>query len=57
MTRDPNDDYLVHLYRYAGADVLCTGDADLRDADLPDVRVLTPAELVTTLGCREDGTR
>lgn len=37
-TRDPNDDYLVALARAAGADVLCSGDADLADVTVVSVR-------------------
>jgi len=31
MLRDPDDDYLVALARYAGADMIVTGDHDLLD--------------------------
>lgn len=44
VCRDPNDDYLVALAVGAGADVLCSGDRDLRD--VAGVVVRTPAELV-----------
>jgi putative PIN family toxin of toxin-antitoxin system len=44
VSRDPNDDYLVALVAETGADVLCSGDRDLRD--VPGVVVRTPAELV-----------
>jgi uncharacterized protein len=44
VSRDPNDDYLVALAVDAGADVLCSGDRDLRD--VADAVVQTPAELV-----------
>ena len=52
LTRDPDDDYLVALYRHANADFLVTGDRDLREAHLPDVRVRTPAEFLAELEMR-----
>ena len=44
VSRDPNDDYLVALAADSAADVLCSGDRDLRD--VAGVVVRTPAELV-----------
>ena len=44
VCRDPNDDYLLALAADAGADVLCSGDRDLRD--VAGVIVQSPAELV-----------
>jgi putative PIN family toxin of toxin-antitoxin system len=44
VTRDPNDDYLVALAHAAGANGLCSGDADLRAVS--GLTVWTPAELV-----------
>lgn len=48
LTRDPGDDYLVALAEQAGA-VLVSGDRDLLDADVPQLEVTTPRELVTRL--------
>lgn len=47
VSRDPNDDYLVALAADTGADVLCSGDRDLRD--VAGIVVRTPAELVRTV--------
>lgn len=44
VTRDPNDDYLVALFRAEYADVLCSGDGDL--TAVVDLDVLTPRELL-----------
>ena len=49
VTADPDDDYLVALARSAGADCLVWGDPHLKNADLPDVEVLTPAEFLARL--------
>ena len=46
MTADPDDDYLVALAREAKADFLVSGDRHLREAGLPDVVVLSPAEFL-----------
>ena len=47
VSRDPNDDYLIALFRAAGADVLCCGDGDLAAVD--DLEVLSPRELLNRL--------
>jgi uncharacterized protein len=54
ITRDPDDDYLVALAWASGADVLVSGDRDLRDADI-DMVVLTPRELVARLDSAPTG--
>jgi putative PIN family toxin of toxin-antitoxin system len=53
ITRDADDDYLVELTRYARCDALVTGDRDLLDAGLDDVRVLSPRDFLTLLAHRE----
>jgi len=45
-TRDPADDYLVALARAEVAAMIVSGDGDLLEADLGDVHVLRPAELL-----------
>lgn len=47
--RDPGDDYLVALARSAQIDVLVSGDGDLLEAELPDVRVWPPRRFVERL--------
>jgi uncharacterized protein len=47
VSRDPDDDYLVALVHSAGADVLCSGDADL--AAVTEVEVLSPRALLDRL--------
>lgn len=51
VTRDPNDDYLVALTAAVGADVLCSGDADL--TQLTGVPVLSPQALLDHVRSRE----
>lgn len=46
ISPDPDDDYLIALARAADADALVSGDRDLLDLALPDVRVLTPRQLL-----------
>jgi uncharacterized protein len=48
-TRDPGDDYLVALARAANADVIVSVDRDLLEADLADVVVVRPADLLHRL--------
>jgi len=48
-TRDPADDYLVALARGEAAAMIVSGDRDLLEADLGDVHVLRPAELLERL--------
>lgn len=50
LTRDPDDDYLIALARAAGADLLVSVDRDLLDADVGDLVVAAPAELLRRLG-------
>jgi putative PIN family toxin of toxin-antitoxin system len=49
VSRDPRDDYLVALARAAGAHVLVTGDRDLLDIELPDLKIAPPAEFLALL--------
>jgi putative PIN family toxin of toxin-antitoxin system len=49
ITRDPDDDYLVALTRYAKADLLVTGDTDLLDLADPGIRIVRPADLMAEL--------
>lgn len=46
VTRDPKDDYLVALYRDAGADLLVSGDADLLEVKASVATVITPRQLL-----------
>lgn len=50
VCRDPKDDYLIALARSAAVDHLVSGDQDLLSAELDDVSVVTPRELVDRLG-------
>jgi putative PIN family toxin of toxin-antitoxin system len=43
LTRDPDDDYVIHLARQHGADLIVSGDADLLDWADQDPPVITPA--------------
>jgi predicted nucleic acid-binding protein len=47
VSRDPDDDYLVALVHSAGAEVLCSGDADL--AAVTEVEVRSPRALLDRL--------
>jgi predicted nucleic acid-binding protein len=47
VSRDPNDDYLIALFRAAEADVLCSGDGDLAAVD--GLEVLSPRDLLNRL--------
>jgi predicted nucleic acid-binding protein len=49
VTRDPDDDYLVGLARSTAADALVSGDRDLTDLTLGDVRLLTPRAFLDQL--------
>lgn len=49
ISRDSDDDYLIALALYTGADALVSGDRDLTDLGDPLVRVLTPRELLDEL--------
>ena len=49
VTGDPKDDYLVALYRDCNADLLVSGDSDLRDLAEDDVTVVTPRILLDRL--------
>ena len=42
VSRDRRDDYLVALARAAGAPVLVSGDDDLLELELPDLRIVSP---------------
>lgn len=49
LTRDPDDDYLIHLARALGADFVVSGDADLLEWDEQDPPVIPPAEVEAEL--------
>lgn len=49
LTRDPDDDYVIHLARAHNAGVIVSGDADLLEWDEQDPPVITPAEFETRL--------
>jgi putative PIN family toxin of toxin-antitoxin system len=44
VTRDPDDDYVVHLARVHHADFIVSGDADLLEWHEQDPPVIPPAE-------------
>jgi predicted nucleic acid-binding protein len=49
VSRDPRDDYLVALARAAEAHVVVSGDADLLDLDLDDLRIAAPRDFLALL--------
>lgn len=49
VSRDPGDDYLIALARAASAHALVTGDADLLEVDLPDLKIVTLREFLDLL--------
>jgi putative PIN family toxin of toxin-antitoxin system len=49
LSRDSDEDYLIALARWASADVLVSGDADLLALELPDLAILSPREFVDLL--------
>lgn len=49
LTRDPDDDYVIHLARAHNAEVIVSGDADLLEWDEQDPPVIPPAEFETRL--------
>lgn len=49
VSRDPRDDYLVALARATSAHVLVSGDDDLLDLDLPDLKIVSPREFLDLL--------
>ena len=49
MTRDPDDDYVIHLARAHSAEVIVSGDADLLEWVEQDPPVIRPAEFETRL--------
>jgi putative PIN family toxin of toxin-antitoxin system len=49
VTPDPGDDYLVALARESQADCLVSGDPDLRELDIAEVEVFTPAAFLSRL--------
>lgn len=49
LTRDPDDDYVIHLARAHDADYIVSGDADLLEWNEQDPRVVPPAELEARL--------
>ena len=52
ICRDPDDDYLIALADFAAADVLVTGDDDLRAVEprAMAAEILTPRDLIDRLG-------
>jgi putative PIN family toxin of toxin-antitoxin system len=44
LTRDPDDDYVVHLARAHDADLIVSGDSDLLEWHEQDPPVIPPAE-------------
>ncbi len=50
LTRDPDDDYVIHLARAQNAEVIVSGDADLLEWKEQDPLVISPAEFETRLG-------
>jgi uncharacterized protein len=49
VSRDSGDDYLVALARVADAHVLVSGDSDLLDLELADLRIESPAAFLELL--------
>ena len=49
LTRDPDNDYVIHLARAHNAEVIVSGDADLLEWDEQDPPVAPPAEFETRL--------
>lgn len=43
---DPDDNYLIALSLTSQADMLVTGDTELREVDVPGLTILTPREFV-----------
>ena len=49
MTRDPNDDYVVHLARAHWGDFIVSGDADLLEWQEQNPPVIPPADFEVRL--------
>ena len=49
LSRDRGDDYLIALARAAGAPVLVSGDDDLLELELPDLRITSPRAFLELL--------
>ena len=49
LTRDPDDDYVVHLAHAHDVDYIVSGDADLLEWDEQDPPVIPPAEFEARL--------
>jgi putative PIN family toxin of toxin-antitoxin system len=49
ITDDPDDDFLVLLAEFAGADVLVSGDPDLTAVQRPGLVVMAPRSLLESL--------
>ncbi len=49
LSRDRHDDYLVALARAAGAPVLVSGNDDLLELELPDLRIVSPRSFLELL--------
>ncbi len=43
LTRDPDDDFVIHLARAHGANLIVSGDGDLLEWEEQQPRVVTPA--------------
>jgi putative PIN family toxin of toxin-antitoxin system len=49
LTRDPDDDYIIHIARAHDADFIVSGDADLLEWDEQDPPVIPPVEFEARL--------
>ena len=49
LTRDPDDDYVIHLAQAHDVDYIVSGDADLLEWDEQDPPVIPPAEFEARL--------
>ena len=49
LSRDPNDDYVIHLARAHDADLIVSGDADLLEWIEQDPQVVPPAQFEAIL--------
>jgi putative PIN family toxin of toxin-antitoxin system len=49
ITDDPDDDFIVHLAKVAGADVLVSGDPDITTVQLPGLVMMTPRSFLESL--------
>ncbi len=49
LSPDPRDDYLIGLARSVGAHVLVSGDQDLLELDLAELRIVSPRAFLDAL--------